>query len=190
MTFPALPRAKALPPCHETAARAPCGYATWLLFRDEVLGSEFLEIYPQHGLDGRLAKIEADREALTAKLQNGLRRGDLRPRQAERLLKSVPQAEVGPEPPPFYEEPKGRAVASRRAAGPAAAPGTGERPLPEPRRLEPHHLFSLPQRLVSHLRDHLAQPGMPGIAVVGGMPGERDRYLRQLDRPATPLPSS
>jgi hypothetical protein len=37
---------------------------------------KFLDTYPQHGLDGQIAKIEADREALAAKLQNRLRRGD------------------------------------------------------------------------------------------------------------------
>ena len=38
--------------------------------------TEFLELYPQHRLDGRVAKIEADREALTAELQHRLLRGD------------------------------------------------------------------------------------------------------------------
>ena len=51
-------------------------YATWLVFGDEVVAGEFLAFYPQHRLDGRIAKIEADRTALTAKLQDRLRRGD------------------------------------------------------------------------------------------------------------------
>ncbi|HSF23049.1 MAG TPA: hypothetical protein VLE20_02400, partial [Blastocatellia bacterium] len=51
-------------------------YATWLVFRDEAVGAEFLDTYPQHRLDGRLARIEADREALTAELQHRLLRGD------------------------------------------------------------------------------------------------------------------
>ena len=51
-------------------------HATWLQFRDEAVASEFLDTYPQHRLDGRITKLEADREALTAKLQNRLRRGD------------------------------------------------------------------------------------------------------------------
>jgi hypothetical protein len=38
--------------------------------------SEFLDTCPQHRLDGRTAKIEADRTALTAKLQDRLQRGD------------------------------------------------------------------------------------------------------------------
>jgi hypothetical protein len=36
-------------------------YATWLVFGDEAVAAEFLELYPQHRLDGRLAKIDADR---------------------------------------------------------------------------------------------------------------------------------
>ena len=33
-------------------------------------------LYPQHRLDGRMAKLEAEREELVAKLQNRLKRGD------------------------------------------------------------------------------------------------------------------
>jgi hypothetical protein len=51
-------------------------HATWLLFRDEAAASEFLDTYPQHRLDGRMAKLEADRQELTAKLQHRLKRGD------------------------------------------------------------------------------------------------------------------
>ena len=40
------------------------------------MAAEFLDTYPQHRLDGRIAKIEADREALAAKLQHRLKRGD------------------------------------------------------------------------------------------------------------------
>ena len=50
--------------------------AKWLCFREEALVAEFLDTYPQHRLDGRMAKLEADREALTAKLRDRLRRGD------------------------------------------------------------------------------------------------------------------
>ena len=39
-------------------------YATWLVFGDEAVGSEFLDTYPQNRLDGRIAKLEADREPL------------------------------------------------------------------------------------------------------------------------------
>jgi hypothetical protein len=49
-------------------------YATWLLFKDEAVMSEFLDTYPQHRLDGRVAKLEAERDALTAKLQHRLPR--------------------------------------------------------------------------------------------------------------------
>jgi hypothetical protein len=38
--------------------------------------TRFLALYPQYRLDGRMAKLEADREELVAKLQNRLRRGD------------------------------------------------------------------------------------------------------------------
>ena len=50
--------------------------ATWLLFREQAVAAEFLEAYPQHRLDGRMTKLEADRQALAANLQNRLRRGD------------------------------------------------------------------------------------------------------------------
>ena len=51
-------------------------YATWLVFGDEAVSSEFLDAYPQHQLGGRIATIEADHQALAAKLQNRLQRGD------------------------------------------------------------------------------------------------------------------
>jgi hypothetical protein len=51
-------------------------YASWLRFRDAEGAAEFLAAYPQHRLDGRMAKLEADREALIAKLQHRLKRGD------------------------------------------------------------------------------------------------------------------
>jgi hypothetical protein len=51
-------------------------YATWLRFRDNRVAEEFLDTYPQHRLDGRIVKLEADREELTAELQHRLRRGD------------------------------------------------------------------------------------------------------------------
>ena len=43
-------------------------YATWLVFGDEAVAGEFLDAYPQFRLDGRIAKIEADRTALMATL--------------------------------------------------------------------------------------------------------------------------
>ena len=51
-------------------------YATWLVFGDEAVAGEFLDAYPQFRLDGRIAKIEADRTALMATLQHRLQRGD------------------------------------------------------------------------------------------------------------------
>ena len=51
-------------------------HATWLRFRAAEVAAEFLDTYPQHRLDGRIAKLEADREALTQKLQDRVRRGD------------------------------------------------------------------------------------------------------------------
>ena len=51
-------------------------YATWLVFGDETAGSEFLDTYPQHRLEGRMAKIEADRAELVATLDHRLKRGD------------------------------------------------------------------------------------------------------------------
>jgi hypothetical protein len=50
--------------------------ATWLVFGNEAVATEFLHTYPQHRLDGRIAKLEADREPLAAKLQDRLKRGD------------------------------------------------------------------------------------------------------------------
>ena len=50
-------------------------YASWLLFRDQV-AAEFLTSYPQHRLDDRIAKLEADREELAAKLEYRVKRGD------------------------------------------------------------------------------------------------------------------
>ena len=76
-------------------------YATWLVFGDEAVGAEFLDTYPQHQLGGRIAMIEADHQALAAKLQNRLQRGDFNlgrigdERQRENLaLKYVEAAEA------------------------------------------------------------------------------------------------
>ena len=55
--------------------------------------AEFLHTYPQHRLDARIAKLEADREPLAAKLQDRLKRGDFDPgwvgdeRQRENLAR-------------------------------------------------------------------------------------------------------
>jgi hypothetical protein len=51
-------------------------YAKWLCFREEGSAADFLDAYPQHRLDGRMAKLKADREELSAKLQRRLKRGD------------------------------------------------------------------------------------------------------------------
>ena len=73
-------------------------HATWLRFRAAEAAAEFLDTYPQHRLDGRIAKLEADHEALTAKLQNRLRRGDFNlghmgdERQGENLARKYVEA--------------------------------------------------------------------------------------------------
>ena len=54
--------------------RRSCGH--WLLFEKEATFREFLEAFPHHGLDERLAKIAAEREALTADLDRRLHRRD------------------------------------------------------------------------------------------------------------------
>ena len=51
-------------------------HATWLVFGDEAVVGEFLGTYPQHRLDGRMDKLEADHHVLSAKLRDRLRRGD------------------------------------------------------------------------------------------------------------------
>ena len=50
--------------------------ATWLVFGDEAAATEFMDAYPQHRLDGRMAKLEADHDVLSAKLRDRLKRGD------------------------------------------------------------------------------------------------------------------
>jgi len=43
-------------------------YAHWLLFEKEATFREFLEAFPHHGLDARLAKTAEERDALAADL--------------------------------------------------------------------------------------------------------------------------
>ncbi len=51
-------------------------YAKWLLFREEAAAAAFVEAWPRHRLDERLAKIDEERQALALKLQQRLKRGD------------------------------------------------------------------------------------------------------------------
>ena len=48
----------------------PVAPATWLRFHAADVVAEFLDTYPQHRLDGRIAKLEADREPLAAKVSS------------------------------------------------------------------------------------------------------------------------
>ena len=51
-------------------------YAHWLLFEKEAAFLEFLEAFPHHGLDARLAKIAEERDASAADLDRRLYRRD------------------------------------------------------------------------------------------------------------------
>ena len=51
-------------------------YAQWLLFEEETAFREFLEAFPHHGLEARLAKIAEERDALAAELDRRLVRHD------------------------------------------------------------------------------------------------------------------
>ena len=51
-------------------------YAKWLLFRDEAAATAFLDAWPRHRLNERLAKLDEERRALTFKLEQRLKRGD------------------------------------------------------------------------------------------------------------------
>jgi hypothetical protein len=51
-------------------------YAHWLLFEEETAFREFLEAFPDHGLEARLAKIAEERDALAADLDRRRHRRD------------------------------------------------------------------------------------------------------------------
>jgi hypothetical protein len=50
-------------------------YVNWLLFRDETLATEFLEAFPQYQIEKRIEKLRRDRQLLTERLEQRLRRG-------------------------------------------------------------------------------------------------------------------
>jgi hypothetical protein len=50
-------------------------YVNWLLFRDDALATEFLEPFPQYQIEKRIEKLRRDRQLLTERLEQRLRRG-------------------------------------------------------------------------------------------------------------------
>jgi hypothetical protein len=50
-------------------------YVNWLLFRDEPLATEFLDTFPRYQFEKRIEKLRRERQLLTERLEQRLRRG-------------------------------------------------------------------------------------------------------------------
>jgi hypothetical protein len=50
-------------------------YVNWLLFRDEPLATEFLNAFPRYQFDKRIERIRRERQLLTGRLEQRLKRG-------------------------------------------------------------------------------------------------------------------
>jgi|SRR5208337_836161 len=50
-------------------------YVHWLLFRDEALATEFLEVFPRYQFEERIERIRRERQLLTELLEQRLKRG-------------------------------------------------------------------------------------------------------------------